>query len=138
MQELRRIERDILAWGKVDADHLVSLRLKLYSGGTVGRAAADFLVELHKRIGNLNLGNLNPAFEMLYYRALRDYVLVDGRIAAEETAWLRPVVFVDGAIKDKERRLLHELKDDVLNSCTEFDALFDEAMEMPYEVHTTA
>jgi len=63
---------------------------------------------------------------------------VDGRIAAEETAWLRPVVLVDGAIKDKERRLLHELKDDVLNSCTEFDALFDEAMEMPYEVHTTA
>ena len=52
MQELRRIARDILARGRVDADHLVSLRLKLYSGGTVGQAAADFLVELHKQVGH--------------------------------------------------------------------------------------
>jgi hypothetical protein len=112
---------------------LVSLRLKLYSGGTVGTLAADFLVELHKRIGNLN-----PAFEILYYRALRDHVLVEGRIAAEETAWLRAVVFVDGAIKDEERRLLHELNNDVQNACCEFNALFDEARDMPYEAHTTA
>jgi hypothetical protein len=36
MQELRRIEEDILVPGKVDSDHLEALRLVLYAGGTVG------------------------------------------------------------------------------------------------------
>jgi len=42
MQELRRIEQDILARSKIDSDHLEALRRALYAGGTVGRPAADF------------------------------------------------------------------------------------------------
>lgn len=132
MKELRRIEQDILAKGFVDSNHLVSLRLKLYSGGAVGLAAADFLVELHKHVQHNN-----PAFEHLYYRAMKDHVLVNGRIEAVETAWLRPVLFADGDIKDEERKWLHELKDEAENACCEFDALFAEAIEMPLELHTT-
>ena len=132
MQELRRIEREILARGRVDSDHLAALLLKLYSGGTVGRPAADFLVELHKRVQHLN-----PSFERLFYRAVRDHVLVNGRIEAAETAWLRPVLFADGAIKDEERKFLHELKGESQHACSEFDALYAEAMKMPQEQHTS-
>ena len=77
----------------------------MYAGGTVGRPAADFLVELHKRVQHPN-----PAFEHLFYRAVKDHVLADGRIDAEEAAWLRRVLFADGKIDDEERKFLHELK----------------------------
>lgn len=132
MQELRRIEQDILARGKVDSDHLEALRTALYAGGTVGRPAADFLVELHKRVRHPN-----PAFENLYYRAIKAHVLADDRINADEAAWLRGVVFADGTIRDEERKFLHELRGDAGASSPEFEALFEEAMKVPQERHTS-
>ncbi len=131
MQELRRIEQDILARGKVDSDHLESLRLALYAGGTVGRPEADFLVELHKRVQHPN-----PAFEQLFYRAVKDHVLTDGRIDAEEVAWLRRMVFADGKIRDEERKLLHELRGEAGQVSREFEVLFEEGMKEPQERHT--
>ena len=103
MQELRRIEQDILARGKVDSDHLEALHQSLYTSGAVSRQAADIMIELHKRVQHPN-----PAFEHLFYRAIKDHVLVDGRIDAEEAAWLRQVLFADGTIKDEERKFLHD------------------------------
>lgn len=131
MQDLRRIEQDILAQGRVDSEHLEALRLALYAGGAVGRPAADFLVELHKRVQHPN-----PGFEHLFYRAVKDHVLAGGRIDAEEAAWLRRVVFADGTIRDEERKLLHELKGEAGWVCREFDALFAEGMKEPQERHT--
>jgi hypothetical protein len=132
MQELRRIEQDILARGKVDSDHLEALRTALYSGGTVGRPAADFLVELHKRVEHPN-----PAFEHLFYRVVKDHVLVDGRIDAREAAWLRQMIFTDGTIRDEERKFLHELKGEAAHTSPEFETLFAEAMKFPQERHTS-
>jgi hypothetical protein len=132
MQELRRIEQDILARGKVDSDHIESLRLALHAGGTVDRPAADFLIELHKRVQHPN-----PAFEHLVFRALKDHILTDGRIDAEEVAWLRRMLFTDGMIRDEERKFLHELKGEAGVTSPEFDVLFAEAMKMPQERHTS-
>ncbi len=131
MQELRRLEQDILEKGKVDSDHLESLRLALRVGGKVGRAQADFLVDLHKRVQHPN-----PAFEALFYRAIKDHVLADGRIDAEEAGWLRRVLFADGKIDDEGRQLMRELKGDAERASPEFDALFDECMKMPPEQRT--
>jgi len=132
MQELRRIEQDILVRGKVDSDHLEALHRRLYAGGKVGRPEADFLVELHKRVQHPN-----PAFEHLFYRAIADHVLVDGRIDAGEAAWLRELLFADGTLRDEERKFLHELKGQAGHACAEFEALFAEAMKSPQERHTS-
>jgi hypothetical protein len=132
MQELRRIEQDILARGKVESDHLEALRLALYAGGTVGRPEADFLVELHKRVQHPNQG-----FEHLYYRAIKDHVLVDGRVDAAEAAWLQEVLLAEGTIKDEERKFLHELKGEARVVSREFETLFAEAMKLPQERHTS-
>jgi len=131
MQELHRIEQDILARGKVDSDHLQALRRALYTGGKVGRPEADFLVELHKRVQHPN-----PAFEQLFYRAIKDHVLADDRIDAEEAAWLRRMLFADGEITDEERNFLHELRGESGQMSLEFAALFVEAMKFPQERHT--
>jgi hypothetical protein len=132
MQKLAQVEQDILTTGRVDSNHLEALRLALYAGGKVGRPGADFLIDLHKRVGHLN-----PAFQQFYYRAIKDHVLVDGRIDAEEAAWLRKALFADGKIKDEERKFLHELKGEAGQKSREFDALFTDAMKMPQESHTS-
>src|SRR6478752_4898769 len=115
MQELRRVEQDILVRGRVDSDRLEALRLAVYAGGAVGRPAADVLVELHKRVQHPN-----PAFEHLFYRAVKDHVLAGGRIDAGEAAWLRGVLLRDGTIRDVGRKFLHELKGEAGHTSPEF------------------
>jgi nucleoid-associated protein YejK len=128
---LREIEQAILTTSKLDNLHLEVLRREVYVEGKVDRRMADFLVELHKRVQHLT-----PAFERLFYQAIKDHVLADGHIDAEEAAWLRQMLFADGKIDDRERKLLHELKGEASQVCPEFELLFVESMKMPQEQHT--
>src|SRR6476469_5325731 len=99
MLEMQQIERDILARGRVDGPELERLREQLYAGGKIARRAADFLVELHKRVQHRT-----PAFERFFYQAVKDHILAHGRIDAEQAAWLRQMLFADGKIDDQERK----------------------------------
>lgn len=131
MHELRRIEQLILANGRVDTPELELLRTTLYSGGKINREAADFLVELHKRVQRPN-----PAFEKFFYRAIKDHMLADGKIGVEETAWLRRMFFADGKFQDEERTFLHELKGEAKHFSQDFEILFHQSTLLPPEQRT--
>jgi len=131
MLDLRKIEQEILAIGRVDGRELELLRQQLYADGKIERREADFLVELHKRVQHRT-----PAFDKFFYRALKDHILTDGRIDAEEAAWLRQLLFADGRIDDEERKFLHELKGEAKELSPEFAALFAESMKQPPEQRT--
>jgi len=131
MVELRQIERDILAIGKVEGRELEVLRRRVYAGDKVNRREADFLVELHKRVQHLT-----PAFEQFFYQAIKDHILAGGRIDAEEVLWLRRMLFADGKIADEERKFLHELKGEAQQVSPEFKVLFEESMKQPPEQRT--
>ncbi len=131
MLHLRAIEQAILANGRVDGHELEGLRQQLYAGGKIERREAAFLVELHKRVQHRT-----PAFEQFFYQAIKDHLLADGRIDAEEAAWLRQMLFSDGKIKDEERKFLHELKGEAKHVSKEFDMLFEESMKQPPEQRT--
>ncbi len=131
MPELRRIEGDILAKGKVDSHDLELLRRRLYAGGEVDRPGADFLVGLRKRVQHRT-----PAFDRFFYRAIKAHVLAAGRIDAEAAAWLRSTLLDGGRIEDEGRKFLHELKGEAGHAGREFEALFAETMKLPQEQHT--
>jgi hypothetical protein len=131
MRELRQIEHDILAHGRVDGQELEVLRQQLYADGKIDRRGADFLVELHKRVQHLT-----PAFEQFFYQGIKDHILAHGRIDAEETAWLRRMLFADGKIDDEERKFLHELKGEAKQVSREFEVLFEQCMKQPPEQRT--
>ena len=107
------------------------MRQKLYAGGKIERRDADFLVELHKRVQHMT-----PAFEKFFYQAIKGYILAHGWIDAEETAWLRRMLFADRKIKDEERKFLHELKGEAKKVSPEFEKLFAECMKEEPEQHT--
>ena len=132
MHELKRIETDILATGRVDGAHLTALHAVLYADKKIDRAEADFLVALHKRVQHHN-----PAFDRFVYSAVKKHVLTDGKIDAEEAAWLRQMIFADGVVSDKERKFLSELKGEATAASPAFEALFTEAMKAPLNAHTS-
>lgn len=129
--KLRQIEQAVLAKSRVDGTDLEELRTAIYANGTVDRPKADFLAELHKRVQRMT-----PAFDHFFYQAVKDHILGDGQIDASDTAWLRQLLFADGAIDDQERKLLHELKGEAKQTGPEFAALFHECMKQPPEQHT--
>ena len=131
MPNLRQIEHDILARGKVDGHELEMLRGQMYVGDKVARREADFLVELHNRVQHLT-----PAFERFFYQAIKDHILAHGRIDAEEAAWLRRMLLADGKIDDDERKFMHELKGEAKEVGREFDVLFEDCMNRPPEQRT--
>ena len=131
MLKLRQVEKDILATGKVDGPVLESLRRELYAHDKIERPEADFLVELHKRVQHRT-----PAFEHFFYRAIKDHILVHGRIDAEEAGWLKRMLSADGKIDDEERKFLHELKGEAKQVSREFQVLFGESMKQPPEQRT--
>jgi hypothetical protein len=128
---VRTIEQDIMATGKIDGPHLESLRRQIYADGNIDRAKADFLVELHKRVEHRT-----PAFEQLFYKAIKDHLLADGWIDAQDAAWLRRMLYADAKIDDEERKFLHELKGEARKVSREFEELFQESMKQPQEQHT--
>jgi hypothetical protein len=131
MLQLRKLEQDILATGRVDGPELDVLRQRMYQDGKIDRQRADFLVELHKR-----LQHLAPAFEHFFYQAIKDHILTDGRVDAEETMWLRRMLFADGTFHDEGRKLLHELKGEATEVSPEFEKLFADSMKEPAEQRT--
>jgi hypothetical protein len=131
MADLRQIEREILAIGKVEGKELELLRKQVYGVGKIDRPTADFLVELHKRVQHRT-----PAFEKFFYQAIQDHILANGRVGKEESAWLRRMVLADGKLEDEERKFLHELKGQARQVSPEFEALFQKCMKEPPEQHT--
>jgi hypothetical protein len=131
MQPLLQIKQEILAKGKIDRHELELLHRQLYAEGKIDRRGVEFLVELHKRVRPHT-----PAFEQFFFQAIKDHILGDGRIVAEEVAWLRLVLFTDGRIMDEERKLLNELRGEARLVSAEFEELFVEGMKMPQKQHT--
>jgi hypothetical protein len=132
MVELRKLEEDIVARGRVDGPELQALRERIYLDGTVKRSQADFLVELYKRVPRRT-----PAFEQFFYQAIKHHILSHGRISAESVAWLRRVLFADRKISDEERKFLHELKGEAQQVDPAFEGLFRESMKQAPEQRTS-
>jgi len=131
MKKLQQLEQEILAKGKITSQDLEALRGEIYVNGKIDRPKADFLVELHKRVLPMT-----PAFDQFFYQAIKHHILTDGRINAEETAWLRRLLLADRKINDQERKFLHEIKGETKEASPEFELLFNECMKLPQEQHT--
>jgi len=131
MSNLQEIKQAILANGRVDGAELKALREHLYASGKIERREADVLVELHKRVQHMT-----PAFDQFFFQAIKDHILADGSIDAEEAAWLRQMLFADRKIKDEERKFLQELKGEAKKASPEFETLFAECMKEAPEQHT--
>jgi len=132
MTNFRELEQRVLGNARIQGQEIEELKKALYVGGTIDRPSADFLVVLRKRAARHA-----PAFDTFFYQAIKDHVLADGRVSAEEAAWLRQMVLQDGQIHDEDRQFLRQVRGEAKQVSPEFESLFAECMKQPMEQRTS-
>jgi uncharacterized tellurite resistance protein B-like protein len=121
--ELRVIGNSIMANGKIEGHEVELLRSHLSADGVIDRQEAEFLVDMFRRTNQIA-----PAFEKFFYQTIKKHLVADGRVGAEEALWLRRVIFSDGVVKEREKKLLRELRGESKEFSDEAQALFDECL----------
>ena len=124
MADLQRLKAEVLADGRIEDDEVARLRAELYADGVIDREEAEFLVALRDEAASLC-----PSFVRFFFQALKDRVLADGSVDAEEAAWLRGVLFADGKVDDGEKQLLRDLRSAARQVSPEFQRLCDECLK---------
>ena len=119
----------LLADGVIDETEVKVLRKELWADGQIDRDEVEFLIELRNAAQKkAKKEPLNPAFEKLFFKAVEENVLQDGRIDEEEARWLREMLFADKKIDDNEKKFLARIKKSAKSVSPAFDKLYQECM----------
>lgn len=119
MTAWKRLASSIKTAGVLTAADAAALKTAILADGRISREEAECLLDLHRAVPSHD-----AAFTQFLFDFIKRVVLVDGTITANETAWLKSVVFHDRQIDPVEKALMKELKDAVLVSCPAFDDLW--------------
>jgi uncharacterized tellurite resistance protein B-like protein len=123
MADLKKLKATILADGMIEGHEVEIIRQELYADGMIDKDEVEFLIALRNEAQEVC-----PAFEDFFFEAVKQNVLTDGSIDAEEAAWLRRILYADGKIEERERKFLRELRQEAERVSTEFQQLYDECM----------
>ncbi len=103
----------ILADGKIDEAEVKALKKELYEDGQIDMDEVKFLIELRnvaQKKAKAKKEEVSPAFEKMFFKAIEDNVLKDGRIDEAEVKWMEQMLFADGKIDPNEKKFLESLK----------------------------
>lgn len=122
----------ILADGKIDEAEVKILKKELWADGKIDRDEVEFLIDLRntaQKKARAQKAELHPAFEKLFFKAVEENVLEDGRIDDAEAKWLRKMLFADGKIDDNEQKFLARIKKAATGGTSAaFEKLYEECM----------
>jgi uncharacterized tellurite resistance protein B-like protein len=132
MADFRKLALDmILADGTIDDAEVRVLQRELWADGKIDAKEVQFLIDLRnsaQKKAKAKKAEVNPKFENLFFKAIEENVLRDGRISAKEANWLRKMLFADGKIDDNEKKFLGRIKKAARSTSPEFDRLCQECL----------
>ena len=120
----------LLADGVID-DEVKALRKELYQDGQIDKKEVEFLIELRnaaQKKAKAKQTEVNQAFTRLFFKAISDNVLADGKIDTAEANWLRKMLFADGKIDADEKKFLKSLKSGAKATSPAFEKLYAECV----------
>jgi hypothetical protein len=123
MADLQMLKTNVLADGMIEDHEVEMIRQELYADGKIDKDEVEFLTALRNEARWAC-----PAFEEFFFEAIKQNVLTDGFIDAEEAGWLRQMLFAGGKIEASERTFLWELKHEAKQVSPDFQQLYDECM----------
>ena len=124
MSDLKKLKAEILADGRIEEEEVQRLQRELYADGQIDKDEVEFLIALRNEAASTC-----ASFDPFFFKAIKDNVLTDGSIDAEEAAWLRQMLFTDGKIDDNEKQFLRQLRSQARQVSPEFQKLYDECMK---------
>src|SRR6516165_1995370 len=122
----------ILADGKIDDAEVRVLQKELWADGKIDAKEVEFLIELRntaQKKAKAKKAEVNPKFEALFFKAIEQKVLGDGRISGREAKWLRKMLFADNKIDDNEKKFLHRIKKAATQTSPDFDKLYEKCLD---------
>src|SRR5262249_37554112 len=132
MADFRKLALEaILADGAIDDAEVRVLHKELWADGKIDAKEVEFLIELRnsaQKKAKAKKAAVNPKFETLFFKAIEQNVLRDGRISAREAGWLRKMLFADRRIDDNEKKFLSKVKKAATRTSPEFDRLYQECL----------
>ena len=124
MGTLHELRASLLKDRKITKDEVYVIRDYINRDGILDMEDVRFLVGLLSEAGEVC-----PEFDELFFPALKQVILADGRIDPGESFYLLKMLYSDGHIRDSEKQFLLELRQDADEVPPEFEALCDEALE---------
>jgi hypothetical protein len=94
------------------------LRREFLANKNIDQAELEFLLEARKEARSVA-----PSFQHFLFEAVRTWILADGKITPQETAWLEQWFLADRKVDEPEKKLLKELRLLADQTCPEFQAL---------------
>jgi uncharacterized tellurite resistance protein B-like protein len=126
MGRLHELQTELLQDGKITDQEVEVLRAYLQEKGCLDIEDAKLLVELL-----CDAREVSPAFDELFFPALKQVILADGRIGMDEQFYLLKMLYSDGNVRESEKQFLRELRREAKETTPEFDALCEEAFRSP-------
>lgn len=132
MADWRKLALDaILADGTIDDAEVKILQRELWADKKIDAEEVKFLIDLRnsaQKKAKAKKVVVNPKFETLFFKAIEQNVLRDGKISAKETTWLREMLFADGKIDDNEKKFLNRVKKAATSTSPEFEQLYQKCV----------
>jgi hypothetical protein len=126
MSGVRDLIGDILVDGedlRIDEADAARIQALLPTDGPIAAEDLEALVELRSRARVVC-----PAFDRLFFPALKSWLLADGAIDLPEQFQLLRILYGGGGIDEVERGFLKELRRDVKRVTPEFEAICQQAL----------
>ena len=132
MADFRKLALEtILADGEIDDAEVRVLQKELWADDKIDAKEVEFLIELRniaQKKAKAKKEAVNPKFETLFFKAIEQNVLRDGKISNKEAGWLRKMLFADGKIDDNEKKFLSRVKKSATKTSPDFDQLYQECL----------
>jgi uncharacterized tellurite resistance protein B-like protein len=126
MGRLHELKTELLKDGKITDQEVAALRRYLGDQGSLDMGDVKFLVELLA-----DAREVSPAFDDLFFPALKNVILADGRIGLDEQFYLLKMLYSDGNVRECERQFLRDLCREAKEITPELEPLCDEAFRAP-------
>jgi len=126
MGRLRELQTELLRDGKITDQEVEVIRGYLRDAGSLDMEDVKFLVELLS-----DAREVSPAFDEIFFPALKKVILADGRIGLDEQFYLLKMLYSDKHVRGCEKEFLKELRREAKEITPEFEALCEEAIHCP-------
>ncbi len=123
MGDLYRLKDELLADRSITDNEVATIRTYIDQNGRLDLDDVKFLVSLLSEARDVSAG-----FDNLFFPALKEVILADGRVGLDEQFYLLKMLYADGTIRDSERRFLLELRNELTETTPEFEALCETAL----------
>ncbi|MHC4402893.1 MAG: tellurite resistance TerB family protein [Planctomycetota bacterium] len=123
MGRLHELREELLKDRRITDDEVEVIRNYIHEDGKLDLDDVKFLVGLLS-----DADEVSPAFDELFFPALKEVLLADGRVGIDEQFYLLKMLYSDGHIRDSEKQFLLELRREVEQVTPEFEALCHEAL----------